>query len=128
MIYFDGVCELCNGLVDFVMRRDRQRRYRFAMLQSERGQQVLRDMQLDADEFDTFILEANGKKYVKSTAALRIAKHLPGLWPLLYLLIAVPRPLRDAVYSWIGNRRYRIWGRREVCRVPTDEERRLFLE
>ena len=128
VIYFDGVCALCNGLVDFVIRRDRRRRYRYATLQSERGQRLLRSMQLPTDELETFILHEKGKGCVRSTAALRIFKSLPHLWPLLYLFIVVPRPLRDAVYGWIGKRRYRFFGRRAACRLPSEEERHLFLE
>ena len=128
VIYFDGVCVLCNGLVDFVIPRDRHRRFRYATLQSERGQRMLRRLQLPTDALQTFILHENGKGYVKSTAALRVCKGLSGAWPLLYLLIAIPRPLRDAVYGWIGKRRYRYFGRRASCRVPLEEERHLFLE
>lgn len=128
VIYFDGVCQLCNGLVDFVIRRDRQRRYRYATLQSERGQRLLSTMGLPEDEFQTFVLDEKGWRFVKSTAALRICRNLPGLWSLLYLFIWVPRPLRDAVYGWIGERRYRFLGRRAVCRVPSEDERELFLD
>lgn len=128
VIYFDGVCQLCNGLVDFVIRRDRQRRYRYATLQSERGQRLLSSMGLSADEFQTFVLEEKGRRFVKSTAALRVCRNLPGLWSLLYLFILVPRPLRDAVYVWIGERRYRFFGRRAVCRVPSEDDRELFLD
>lgn len=128
LIYFDGVCQLCNGLVDFVIRRDRQRRYRYATLQSERGQRLLCSMGLPAEEFQTLVLDEKGRRFVKSTAALRICRNLPGLWPLLYLFTLVPRPLRDAVYVWIGERRYRFFGRRAACRVPSEEERELFLD
>lgn len=128
VIYFDGVCVLCNGLVDFVIPRDRHRRFRYATLQSEKGQRIMRRLQLPADELQTFILQEDGKEYVKSTAALRVCKGLSGAWPLLYLLIAVPRPLRDAVYGWVGRRRYRWFGRRASCRVPSEAERHLFLE
>ena len=128
MIYFDGVCVLCNGLVDFVIPRDRHRRFRYATLQSEGGQRVMRRLGLPADDLQTFILQEDGKGYVKSTAALRVCRSLSGPWPLLYLLIAVPKPLRDAVYGWVGRRRYRWFGRNESCRVPSEEERHFFLE
>ena len=128
VIYFDGVCVLCNGLVDFVIPRDRLHRFRYATLQSERGQHMMRRLQLPADELQTFILHEDGKGYVKSTAALRVCKGLSWPWPLLYLFIAIPRPLRDAVYNWIGKRRYQYFGRRASCRTPLEEERHLFLE
>ncbi len=127
-IFFDGVCVLCNGLVEFVMKRDKLRRYRYATLQSEPGQQVLNMLDLPADDLTTFVLIERGEGYTKSTAALRIARKLPGLWPLLYIFILVPKPLRDAVYQWVGEHRYRWFGRRSVCRVATGDERDLFLE
>ena len=127
VIYFDGVCVLCNSGVDLVMRHDRNRKFRYATLQSDIGQRLLRDLGLAPDAFDSFILQEGEKKYAKSTAALRIAKNLPGLWPLLYAFILIPRPVRDAAYSWLARRRYQTLGRRDACRVPSDEERHLFL-
>lgn len=128
VIYFDGVCLLCNGLVDFVISRDPQARYRYATLQSKRGQSVLQSMGLPANEFETFVLQEAGRSYVKSTAILRIFRKLSGLWPLLYLLVVVPKPLRDAVYGWIGKRRYKLFGRTATCRIPSEQERHLFLD
>ena len=128
VIYFDGVCLLCNGLVDFVISRDPRARYRYATLQSERGQCVLKSMGLTGGEFETFVLQEADRNYVKSTAILRIFRKLSGLWPILYLFIVVPRPLRDAVYGWIGKRRYRLFGRTANCRIPSEQERSLFLD
>lgn len=128
VIYFDGVCILCNGLVNFVIPRDRRQRYRYATLQSERGQCMLRSLQLPGDELQTFIFQEKGKGYIKSTAALKVCKGLSGLWPLLCLLIVIPRPIRDSIYGWIGKRRYKLFGQRASCRVPSEEERHLFLD
>jgi len=128
VIYFDGVCLLCNGLVDFIISRDLRARYRYATLQSERGQRVLKSMGLTVGDFVTFVLQEADKNYVKSTAMLRIFRKLSGLWPLLYLFIIVPKPLRDAVYGWIGNRRYRFFGRTANCRIPSEQERSLFVD
>ena len=128
VIYFDGVCVLCNTGVDFVMRRDRRRKFRYATLQSERGQALLRNMGLPPDAFDTFILDEDGRRFDKSTAALRISRGMTGLWPLMYVFIAIPRPLRDAAYSWLAKRRYQTLGQRDSCRAPTDDDRHLFLD
>lgn len=127
VIFFDGLCALCNGIVDFVMRRDKARRYRYATLQSPLGQQVLQALALPGDRLETFILVENGRAYVKSTAALRILRNLPGLWPLLYAFILAPRSWRDAIYGYVGKRRYRWFGHRAVCRTPSPKERGLFL-
>ena len=128
VIFFDGFCVLCNGLVDFVIQRDRSRRYRYATLQSEFGQRMQRRLSLPTHSFETFILVEGGNSYIKSTAALRVLRNMPGLWPLLYGFVLVPRPLRDAVYSWVGKNRYRWFGRRSNCRLPSGEERSLFLD
>jgi len=127
VIIFDGVCNLCNGSVQFVIRRDKQRRFRFASLQSDYGQQVLAAHQLPTHTFNSFLLLDNGKLYTKSTAALRVFKHLKGIWPLFYGLIIIPRFIRDGVYNWIARNRYKWFGKQEACMIPTPELRQLFL-
>jgi len=128
LILFDGVCVLCGRLVDFVLERDPARRFRFAALQSPAGERVLRRFRMPAGMLTTMVLIEDGAVYTESTAALRVARRLRAAWPLLYLLIAVPRPLRDAVYRWVGANRLRWFGRRETCRLPTDADRGRFLE
>jgi predicted DCC family thiol-disulfide oxidoreductase YuxK len=127
VILFDGVCNLCNHSVDFVLRRDRKRRFRYASLQSDAGRALLRAHGLPTDNLDTLVLLHGGRAYVRSAAALRIASQLGGLWRLTVLLLAVPTPLRDGIYRWIAANRYRWFGRQDTCRMPHPEEKALFL-
>ena len=127
VILFDGVCHLCSGTVGFVLTRDRSRRFVFAPLQSEVGQTILGRAGLPLDENETLVLVEGDRYEIKSTAALRIARRLSGLWPLLYVLVIVPRPLRDFCYDVVARNRYYWFGRRDECYVPTSEERTCFL-
>jgi len=127
VILFDGVCNLCNQSVDFVLRRDRKRLFRYASLQSAVGRDLLRAHRLPPDNLDTVVLLIGGRAYVRSAAALRIAGQLGGLWRLAPLLLAVPRPLRDGIYRWIAANRYRWFGRQDTCRMPKPDEQALFL-
>ena len=121
---FDGVCNLCNGAVRFILARDPAARFQFASLQSEAARRLLGE---NAPE-ETIVLREGGKIYSQSTAALRIARELRFPWPLLYAFIVVPRPLRDAIYDWVARHRYQWFGKREVCMVPMPEVRGRFLE
>lgn len=127
VILFDGVCNLCNGSVQFVIKRDKKRRFRYATLQGEVAQKLLAKHPLNPIDLDSFILIEGEKIYLRSSAALRVAKQLSGLWPLLYVLIVVPKPLRDAVYNFVGKNRYKWFGQRESCMMPTPETKSLFL-
>lgn len=124
VILFDGVCNLCTGSVRFVLARDSKRRFRFASLQSPAAERLLGQR----DNLESMVLVENGSVYRKSTAALRIARRLDGGWPLLAALLVVPRPLRDAVYDWIGRRRYRLFGKRDACWIPQAELADRFLD
>jgi predicted DCC family thiol-disulfide oxidoreductase YuxK len=124
VILFDGVCNLCTGSVRFVIARDARARFRFASLQSAVAEKLLGGR----DQLDSVVLVEGGKVYRKSTAALRIARRLDGAWPLLAALLVVPRPLRDAVYDWIGRRRYRMFGKREACWIPHASVAERFLD
>lgn len=126
VILFDGVCNFCNASVNFVIDHDTTRRFRFASLQSAYGQQVLRQYHRSTSDFDTILLLREGQLYQKSTAALEIARHLNG-WRWLYGFRFVPLLLRDAVYGFVARHRYRIFGRSEACRLPTPDEKALFL-
>ena len=127
VIVFDGVCNFCNASVDFVMKRDPGKQFKFGTLQSEPAKRILQNQKLDTEDFETFLLIEEGHVFMKSTAALKIAKQLTGLWPLLYVFMVVPRPIRDGVYSFIARRRYRWMGKTETCRVPTPTERERFV-
>ncbi|MBS1625774.1 MAG: thiol-disulfide oxidoreductase DCC family protein [Bacteroidetes bacterium] len=127
LVLFDGVCNLCNASVQFVIRHDTKGRFRFATLQSETGQEVLHTHGLSEKEFDSFIYLRQGQLYLRSTAALYLMRDLGGAWGLLYAFIIMPRPLRDAVYDLVAIYRYRWFGRRESCMMPTAELRGRFL-
>ncbi|QNK62007.1 DUF393 domain-containing protein [Pedobacter sp. PAMC26386] len=127
IIFFDGVCNLCTGSVKFVIQRDHKDRFRFAALQSDITQQYLGPFGLSLSELSSIILFENGRVYQRSTAALRITRHLSGAWPLLYGLMIIPAFIRDFVYNEIAKRRYSVWGREESCMVPTVELKAKFL-
>jgi predicted DCC family thiol-disulfide oxidoreductase YuxK len=129
VLLFDGVCNLCNGLTRFVLRRDpAPGTFRLAALQSEAGRRLLREHGLPPDDADTFVLIEDGKLYVRSTAALRVCRLLGLPWSLLWVFVWLPRALRDAAYDAVARRRYRWFGRRDACMVPTPELRARFLE
>jgi len=129
IVLFDGVCNLCNGAVRFIVDRDPQAHVCFASLQSDTARQLLAEFGVslpDADPGTLYLIE-NGRLYDRSTAALRIARHLHGLWPLVSVFQAVPAFVRDPVYEFVAARRYRWFGREDACRVPTPEEASRFL-
>ncbi|WP_055109128.1 thiol-disulfide oxidoreductase DCC family protein [Paenibacillus ihumii] len=130
VVLFDGVCHLCQGAVKFIIKRDPERRFRFASLQSEAGKRILQDSpdHLNLGRQDTIVLYQNGAYYTRSSAALRIAKGLRYPWPLAYGFILVPRFLRDAVYRFVAANRYRWFGKDETCLVPTKENKQRFLQ
>lgn len=126
ILLFDGVCNLCNAAVDFLIKRDREKRFRYASLQSETGKKLIREFTVPA-ETDSVVLVHWGRVYTESGAALEIARLLPYPWKLAYVFKIVPRPLRDNMYRWIARNRYRWFGKRETCRLPTQEEKELFI-
>ena len=128
IVLFDGDCGLCNGVVNFVLRHDERGRFRFAPLQSPAGQSLLRRHGLPPEGVNSFILLENGMVFSRSTAALRLARRLGGVWSVFYYLVLVPRPLRDAVYALIARYRYRVFGRSDACTIPTPELKRRFVE
>jgi predicted DCC family thiol-disulfide oxidoreductase YuxK len=128
LVLFDGVCNFCNERINFIIRHDKKNYFRFAPLQSETGKKVLRENGRDDTDPDTFILVENGKIYDRTTAALRIAKKLNGAWPLMYAFIVVPPFIRDVVYRIIAKNRYKWWGKKESCMIPTPEVRKKFVD
>lgn len=127
IILFDGVCNLCNGAVQFVIKRDDKRQFLFASLQSEEGRNILKENNFFTDGVYSFILVENGRIFDRSTAALRVAKRLRIPWKWLYIFIAVPKFIRDAVYDFIAKNRYRWFGKKDECMVPTTELKERFL-
>jgi len=127
IVLFDGVCHLCNGLVQFIVRQDSEAWLRLAALQSPGGQALLRWAGRPLDDFDTIVFVQRGQAYLKSTAVLRIVGGLPWPWPLLSLAIAVPPFIRDWVYDCVAQHRYRLFGREETCMMPSPDLARRFL-
>ena len=120
LLLFDGVCNLCNASVQFIIERDKQDVFRFASLQSEVGQQFINERQIDTEKIDSIILVVPGESYyVKSSAALRIAKHLHGGWTLLQVFLLLPPFIRDFFYDIVARNRYRWFGKQDNCWIPT---------
>lgn len=128
IILFDGVCNLCNSSVDFVIDRDPEARFRFASLQGEIGRGLLRQHDVAPEAMDSVVLIEEGRVHTRSTAALRIARRLPFPWPLFSIFFILPALLRDFFYDLIARNRYRWFGRRESCRMPTPELQTRFLD
>ncbi len=127
VLLFDGVCNLCNAVVSFTIERDPAGKFAFASLQSDYGQQLLAKHNFPQETFDTFILQEGDQLYLRSTGALRVARELRGAWSLLYIFIVVPRPIRDVVYRFIAKHRYRWFGKKDQCMIPSPEIRARFL-
>ena len=127
IIFFDGVCNLCNWLVQFVIARDPEGRFQFASLQSEAARPYLERCNLAPDDLASVVFYEDGKCYTHSAAALHILKRLPGAWPLLFAGIILPGFFRDAVYNFIARNRYRWFGKQESCWLPTPELQSRFL-
>ncbi|MFM2145424.1 MAG: hypothetical protein RL732_260 [Bacteroidota bacterium] len=128
VILFDGYCNLCSGFVQFILKRDRKKTFRFASLQGAYGQQLLKDQALPLADFDTFILLEEGRIYTRSAGVLRIVKVLPGAWPLLYPAILIPAFIRDRIYDWVARNRYAWFGKRTQCWLPRPEWTARFMD
>jgi predicted DCC family thiol-disulfide oxidoreductase YuxK len=127
IILFDGVCNLCNRSVTYVIQRDKKDVFRFAALQEAAGQALIATHGIDTSQTDSVILVDGEKVYVKSTAALKIARHLGGGYPLLYGFMIVPNFIRNWVYDYIAKNRYKWYGKKESCMIPTPELKAKFL-
>ena len=127
VILFDGVCNLCNGSVQFVLLRDKAGYFKFTSLQSEAGQALLEKFNLPKEEYNSFILVEGDQIFFRSTAALRVAKKLDGPWKALYVFNIIPAFIRDGVYNFIAKNRYRFFGKRETCMLPRPEWKSRFL-
>jgi len=128
IILFDGYCNLCNASVQFIIKHDKKRHFLLASLQSDAATKIL--LQLNTESFknyDSIILVKDGKLYIKSTAALRIARKLNGIIKLAYIFIIIPRPLRDVVYDFIAKNRYKWFGKKQSCIIPNPEDIDRFL-
>ena len=128
VVLFDGVCNLCDRSVQFILDRDRAGVFRFASLQSDTGRALLVDHQLDPDALASVVVVDGDRAFTKSDAALRIAKDLRFPWNMLTAFRIVPRFIRDAVYGWVARNRYRWFGTREACRIPTPDVAARFID
>jgi len=128
VIFFDGICNLCNASVQFAIERDKKNLFKFTALQGEYAKAVLPKFNVDLSQLNSIILLEDGQLYTKSTAALKIARKLNGLWPTLYVFILVPKFIRDWFYDIIAKNRYKWWGRQESCWLPTPELKQRFID
>lgn len=126
IIFFDGVCNLCNGAINFIIDRDKKGYFKFAPLQSEIAKNYV--SQSVIENTDSIIYQDSGQLYTKSTAALKIARHLDGSWKGFYAFIIIPKFIRDFVYDLIAKNRYNWFGKRDSCRMPTQDIKNRFLE
>lgn len=128
IIFFDGVCNLCNSSIQFIIKRDVRENFVFSSLQSRNAQKYLSDDLSSEKNLKSIVLKAGDKTLVKSGAVLTIARNLPGLWPLLYVFILVPRFIRDWVYDVIAKNRYKWFGKKDQCMIPSPELKRRFID
>ena len=127
VLLFDGVCNLCNASVQWVLDHDPKGIFYFAALQSPTGEALLQAHGLSSGQFDTVVLVDGDRLFTRSDAALEICRRLGGWWSLLSIFYVVPRALRNAIYNWIARNRYRWFGKREACMMPRPEWRHRFL-
>ena len=127
IVLFDGVCNLCNHAVNFIIDRDPEGRFLFSSLQSSRGQQLLQKHGLSTLHMSSLVLIRADKIHIKSSGALEIARYLSGFWPVFYIFKIIPYPLRDFIYNLVAQNRYRLFGKRESCRYPTEELKTRFI-
>lgn len=128
ILLFDGVCNLCSRSVQFVLERNSEENIQFASLQSDVGKQLLSEHQLSEKYIDSLVLIETSRAYVKSDAALRLTKHLSGLWKLLMVFLVIPKFIRNPIYDWIARNRYRWFGKQESCWIPQPKWTKRFID
>lgn len=127
MVLFDGYCNLCNGAVRFLLKRDRRGKFAYAALSWPYGKSVKAAFP-ELKDVDSIVLFDGNRVFTKSTAALKIAGHMPGLWPVMKVFLVLPRFIRDAVYDLIARNRYALFGKKDTCMMPTPEIEARFLK
>lgn len=127
IILFDGICNLCNSSVQFILKKDQSGKFKFASLQGEKGQNLLIKHGLNTD-INSFVLIENGKSYTKSSAALRVCKHLNGTCKIALVFFILPRFIRDYLYDIVAKNRYKWFGKQESCMLPLPEWKNRFLD
>jgi predicted DCC family thiol-disulfide oxidoreductase YuxK len=128
IILFDGVCNFCDGAINFVLKQDRKGVFRFAPLQSEAGQKILHQYKLPVKDFESFVLIDNGKVFKKSAASLKVMNKLPWYWKTFQIFWIMPGFIRNAIYDFIAKNRYKWFGKKNSCMIPTPEVRNRFLD
>ncbi|MFP7493100.1 thiol-disulfide oxidoreductase DCC family protein [Terribacillus saccharophilus] len=126
IILFDGVCNLCNSSVQFIIKHDKNAYFKFASLQSDFGRNLRKEKQIP-DNVDSIIFVERGKVHMQSGAILRIARHLDGAWKLAAAALIIPRPIRDMLYRYVAKNRYRWFGRQNQCMLPSPDLKERFL-
>jgi predicted DCC family thiol-disulfide oxidoreductase YuxK len=127
VVLFDGLCNLCSGSVQFIIKRDPDQRFQFASLQSEFGQKALIRLGLDVNKLHSIVVLSEGKVYHRSDAALQIARNLGGLWPIFYIFKFLPRFFRDWLYNIVARYRYKLFGKKDECWIPTPQLSDRFI-
>jgi len=127
IIIYDGVCNFCNGAVNFIIARDPKGLFSFTPMQSDLARNLIKKYQINNVGIDTFLLIKNGETYIWTNAAIEIAKELSGHWYLFRVFKIVPRPIRDGLYRWFARNRYNLFGRTDKCVVPNDEIKARFI-
>jgi predicted DCC family thiol-disulfide oxidoreductase YuxK len=128
IVLFDGVCNLCSSAVQFIIKRDKKNQFLFVSLQSSSASELLKKYNYAESNFNSFILIDNNKIYTHSSAVLRVVKYLSSIWSVLYLFIIVPKFIRDGIYNFIAKRRYKWFGKKEECWIPSPELKEKFLD
>lgn len=128
IVLFDGVCNLCNRIVQFIIKKDKKKLFLFASLQGKTGQEVLKKFNLPVNDFNSFILVDGDQIYTRSTAALRMLRKLGGGWRYFYVFIILPKFIRNALYNRVARNRYKWYGKRDECMIPTPELKERFLD
>ena len=126
IILFDGVCNLCNGTVDFLLKHNRKKQFRFASIQSESAKLLIRKFQIPA-ETDSVILIKSNQVYFESDAAIEIAGMLSFPWKMAVIFRFIPKKMRDIIYRWVAKNRYRWFGKRDICRITDPSEKESFI-
>jgi len=127
IVIFDGVCNFCNSVVNFIIKRDPHGAIYFSPMQSDYAQQLMAYYQIDNLALNTFVLIKDREVFIRSTAALEICKNLTGFWRLMWVFKIIPKPVRDGVYRLIARNRYRWFGKMDSCIVPNDKLRARFI-
>ncbi len=128
IILFDGVCNLCDRSVSFIIKKDKKKKFLFASLQGKKGHELLSQFHLPLDDINSFVLIDKGKAYTRSSGALRVVKEFGGMWKLCYAFIIIPKFIRDGLYNQVAKNRYKWFGKKEACMVPSAGIKERFLE